>query len=105
MAHHFILLRLNPVTLGLIGMDSGLSTLCHSSGFACCLSAGGAKNVSWHWLSPLRGWGSLAMSLTGKFVCVCVYIYIYYVTNFQLYKLHNKTLRNQVSVMVSLMTL
>ena len=33
------------------------------------LSAVGAKNVSWPWLlSPLRGWGSLTMSLTGKFV-------------------------------------
>ena len=38
-----------------------------------CLSAEGAKNVSWPWLSPLRGWGSLTMALTGKFV----YIYIY----------------------------
>ena len=27
----------------------------------------GAKNVSCPWLSPLRGWGSLTMSLTGKF--------------------------------------
>ena len=24
-----------------------------------CLSAEGTKNVSWPWLSPLRGWGSL----------------------------------------------
>ena len=38
-----------------------------------CLSAEGAKNVSWPWLSPLRGWGSPTMSLTGKFV----YIYIH----------------------------
>ena len=35
MAHHFILLRLNPFDLGLIGRDGGLSTLCHSCGFAC----------------------------------------------------------------------
>ena len=37
MAHHFILLWLNPfdLSLGLIGRDGGLSTLCHSSGFAC----------------------------------------------------------------------
>ena len=37
MAHHFILLRLNPfdLSLGLIGRDGGLSTLCHNSGFAC----------------------------------------------------------------------
>ena len=35
-AHHFILLRLNPfdLSLGLIGRDDGLSTLCHSCGFA-----------------------------------------------------------------------
>ena len=33
MAHHFIMLRLNP--LGLKGRDGGLSTLCHSCGFAC----------------------------------------------------------------------
>ena len=37
MAHHFILLRLNPfdLSLGLIRRDGGLSTLCHSCGFAC----------------------------------------------------------------------
>ena len=37
MAHHFILLRLNPfdLSLGLIGRDGGLSTLCHSCGFTC----------------------------------------------------------------------
>ena len=36
-AHHFILLRLNPfdLSLGLIRRDGGLSTLCHSCGFAC----------------------------------------------------------------------
>ena len=33
-----------------------------------CLSAEGAKNVSWPWLSPLRGWSSLIMTFTGKFV-------------------------------------
>ena len=27
-----------------------------------------AKNVFWSWLSPLRGWGSLTMTFTGKFV-------------------------------------
>ena len=31
-----------------------------------CMSAEGAKNVSWPWLSPLRGWGSLAMAFTGN---------------------------------------
>ena len=33
-----------------------------------CLSEEGDKNVSWHWLSPLRGWDSLSMAFTGKFV-------------------------------------
>ena len=35
--YHFILLRLNPfdLSLKLIGRDGGLSTLCHSCGFAC----------------------------------------------------------------------
>ena len=37
MAHHFILLQLNPcdLSLGLIGRDGGLSTLCQSCRFAC----------------------------------------------------------------------
>ena len=33
-----------------------------------CLSAEGAKKVSWPWLSQLGGWGSLNMTSTGKFV-------------------------------------
>ena len=28
----------------------------------------GAKNFSWPWLSPLRGWDSLTMAFNGKFV-------------------------------------
>ena len=38
--------------------------------------AEGAKNVSWPWLSPLRGSGSLTMAFTGKFVHIYIYIYI-----------------------------
>ena len=38
-----------------------------------CLPAEGAKNVSWPWLSPLRGWGSLTMAS----IYIYVYIYIY----------------------------
>ena len=67
-----------PLTSGLIGRDGGLSTLCHSCGV--CLSAEGAKNVSCPWLSPLRGWSSLTISLTDKFVCIYIYIYIYIYT-------------------------
>ena len=33
-----------------------------------CLSAEGAKSVSWPWISLLQGWGSLTMVFTGKFV-------------------------------------
>ena len=32
------------------------------------LSTEGVKKVSWPWLSPLRGWGNLTMTSTGKFV-------------------------------------
>ena len=42
-----------------------------------CLSPEGAKNVSWPWLSLLRGWGSLTMTSTGKFVYIYIYMYIY----------------------------
>ena len=42
-----------------------------------CLSAEGAKNVSWPLLSPLRGWGSLTMAFTGKFVYIYMYVYTY----------------------------
>ena len=41
--------------------------------------AEGAENVSWPWLSPLRGWGSLTMTSTGKFVYIYIYTYIYIV--------------------------
>ena len=33
-----------------------------------CLSAEGAKNVSWPWPSLFRGQGSLTMAFTAKFV-------------------------------------
>ena len=32
------------------------------------MSAESAKNISWSWLSPLRGLGSLTMAMTGIFV-------------------------------------
>ena len=34
------------------------------------MSAEGAKNVSWPWLSPLQGWGILTMTFNDKFVYV-----------------------------------
>ena len=69
MAHHFILLRLN-----LFGVDM--------EGLRVCLSAEGTKNVSWPWLSPLQGWGSLTMTSTGKFIYILyLYMYVYIYTH------------------------
>ena len=45
-----------PLNLALIGRDGGLSTLVSS--LRICLSAEGAKNVFWPWLSTLQGWGT-----------------------------------------------
>ena len=72
MAHHFILLRLSPFDLK---VDREGWWFEHSvSWLRVCFSAEGAKNVSWPWLFPLWGWGSLTMTFTGKFV----FIYICY---------------------------
>ena len=43
---------------------------------ASYLSAEGAKNVSWPWLSTLRRWGSMTMAFTGKFVYLSIYLSI-----------------------------
>ena len=67
-----------PLTLRLIGRDGGLSTP-QLSQLWVCLSAKGAKNIFWHWLSPLRVWGILTMAFTGKFVYIFIYIYILYI--------------------------
>ena len=69
MAHHFILLRLNPFVLR-VDMAQSLCPFVQ-----VCLSAEGAKNVSWPWLSPLQGWGSLTMTSTGKLVYIYIYIF------------------------------
>ena len=71
-AHHFILVRLNPFDLRpWFRVDREGWWFEHSaSQLQACLSAEGAKNVSWPWLSFLRGLGSLTMSLTGKFVYI-----------------------------------
>ena len=66
MARHFILLPLNPFGLS---VDSEKWWFEHSMSYLrVCLSAEGAKNVFWPWLSSYRGWGSLTMTCTGKFV-------------------------------------
>ena len=59
MTHHFILLRLNPFGLRVDREGWWFEHSC-VTGFAICL-----KDVSWPWLSPLWGWGSLTMAFTG----------------------------------------
>ena len=49
-----------------------------------CLAAEGAKNVFWHWLSPLHGWGSLTMALTGKFVYMAHHFILLWLNPFDL---------------------
>ena len=66
MAHHFILLRLNPFDLRVDRERWCFEPSLLS--WRVCLSAEGAKNVSWPGLSPLQGWCSLTMTLTGKLV-------------------------------------
>ena len=95
MAHHFILLWLSLFELRVEREGWWFE---HSvSWLQVCLSAVGAKNVSWSWLSSLQGWGSLTMAFTGKFVCIYIYIlniyiyiyiiYILYICFFVLYEL------------------
>ena len=71
MAQHFVLLRLNPFGLRVdregCWFEPSMSYLCVG------LSAEGAKNVSWFWISPFRGWGSLIMTSNGKFVHMVQY--------------------------------
>ena len=66
MAHQFILLLLNP--FGISVHREGLSFDLSLSEIRVHLSREGAKNVSWPCISSLRGWGSLAIRLTGKCV-------------------------------------
>ena len=66
MAHNCILLRHNPFGLREEREEWWFD---HSMLWLwVCLLAEGAKNLCWHWLSPLRGWESLTMTFTGKFV-------------------------------------
>ena len=64
-ARHFILLRLNP--FGLSADEEGWWFDPSVSYLQVCLSAEGAKNVSWPRLCPIRGWDSLTMAFTSKF--------------------------------------
>ena len=68
MLHYFILLLLNA--LGLRVDREGWWYDLPMSQLWVSLSAQGAKNISWHWLSELQELGSLTLTLTGK----CVYM-------------------------------
>ena len=49
--------------------NGSLNTLSLSlSELRVCQYSDGAKNVSWPWLSLLRGWSSVTMAFIGKFV-------------------------------------
>ena len=63
------------LTLGLIGNDDGLSTVCHRCGFACQQRV--LKTFPGSWLFPLQGWGSLTMTFTVKFAYIYIYIHIH----------------------------
>ena len=66
MAQHFNLLQLNPFDLR-VDREGWLFE--HSAScLRVFLSAEGAKNIFWPWLSLLLGWGRLTMVFTGKFV-------------------------------------
>ena len=74
-AHHFILLQLNPFDLGIVSERWWLE---HSLPWLqVCLSAEGVKIISYSWLSPLQRWGSLTMTLPSKFVYIYIHIYKY----------------------------
>ena len=66
MSHHLITLPVNPLVLGVDRegwwFENSVSYLWVSLLAEC------AKNISWAWLSLLRGWGSLTMTFSGKFV-------------------------------------
>ena len=80
MAHHFILLPLNPFK---IRVDRERWWYLHPvSQSRVFLAVDSAKNVAWPWLSPLRGWCSLAMAFTGKLVNLCIFIYTMYLMYF-----------------------
>ena len=59
-AHHFILLRLNSSDLSVD--REGWWFEHYVPWLRVFLPAEGGRNVSWLWLSPLRGWGSLTMT-------------------------------------------
>ena len=44
----------------------------------------GAKNVSWPWLSLLRGWGRLTMAFTDKFVYIAHHFILLWLSPFDI---------------------
>ena len=85
----------------LIGRDGGLSTPCHSCGFAC------QHRVQKTFLGP--GYlcsddaltGGLIMAFTGKSVYIYIYIYIY--TNVTRYAGNNTDLSSDSNILNALM--
>ena len=82
MADHFILLRLNPFGLGIDRERWWFERFV--SYLQVCLSAECAKNISWSWLSLLRGWSSVTMTSTGKFAYVAHHFILLWLNPFGL---------------------
>ena len=74
--HHFILLRINLIDLN---VDRKGWWFEHSvSELGICWWAEGAKNVSWPYLSPLRGWGTyIYIYMLHVHIYIYIYIHIY----------------------------
>ena len=51
---------------------------------ASLIMSRGAKNFSWPWLSLLRGWSSVNMAFTGKFVYIAHYFVLLQLNPFDL---------------------
>ena len=66
-AHHVILLQLNHFDL-IVDREGWWFE--HSAIVAGLIINRGCKNICRPWLSPFRGWGSLTMVFTAKFVFI-----------------------------------
>ena len=82
MAHHFILQWLNR--FGLMVDAEGWWFEHSMSQLRVCLSVEGSKDVSWFWLYPFRGSGSLTMTSGGKFLCMAHHFILLWLNPFGL---------------------
>ena len=81
-AHHFVLLRLNP--FGLVVDRKGWWFEHSVSLLRVSLSVESVKNVSRTWLPLLRGCSSLTMTSTGKFLYIAHHFILLWLNPFDL---------------------